>query len=76
MSCFACGEHSSNSEKSVLLQYKDIHEKTGLHYWFYKLITGGDTFIMDNDGFKSFKEQNKEDFQKGLYEFAHISELR
>lgn len=68
--CFACGKKFDNTEKGILLRYKN----SGKSFWFYK-IDNGDLKIIGNESFKQFRKDNKTLFDSERVEFAHISEF-
>lgn len=76
MGCFSCSKDKSELEINILQKYKEYFEKTGKGYWFYKHLESKEVSVISEEDFKKFKNANKKDFAKGLYEFSHIREFR
>lgn len=76
MACFSCNENKDENQVSILQMYKDSFERTGIGYMFFQKKNSKNLQIMTTNDFRKFKESNKSDFKKKLYEFSHISEFR
>lgn len=76
MACFSCNENKDENQVTILQMYKDLFDKTGTGYMFFKKIGTNNLQIMTTNDFRKFKKRNQSDFKKEYYEFAHISEFR
>jgi hypothetical protein len=76
MACFSCGEGKDRTAVEMIQFYKKVYEKTGVGYVYFEKIGVNEILIMESNDFSKFKAKNKKAFQKGQYEFAHVSEFK
>lgn len=75
MACLSCTKNKTEQQISILQKYKENYERTGKNYLFFQKKDSNEIHVTDEADFKRFKEANKKDFDKGLYEFRHIREF-
>lgn len=73
--CFSCGESLHQDEQSILKRYKDISEKTGKQFYFYKIKGSKEIQITTSNDFQNFKKSNSKLFKAKKVEFANVLEF-
>lgn len=70
--CFSCQNDAPYSLKNSLQIHKDLYEKTGVVYWFFKEEENGKVKIADNESFKKILPKIKDNVGG---QWCHIAEF-
>ena len=70
--CFSCQNNAPYSLKNSLQIHKDLYEKTGVVYWFFKEEENGKVKIADNESFNNILPKIKNNI--GV-QWCHIAEF-
>jgi hypothetical protein len=70
--CFSCQNDAPYSLKNSLQIHKDLYEKTGVVYWFFKEEENGKVKIADNESFNKILPKIKDNI--GV-QWCHIAEF-
>ena len=70
--CFSCQNNAPYSLKNSLQIHKDLYEKTGVVYWFFKEEENGKVKIADNESFNKILPKIKNNI--GV-QWCHIAEF-